>query len=320
MDLIKACELLKLNKSSLNETRLKTAYYKAALQYHPDKNRDKNSNQIFIEIKEAYEYLNTYMEVNYDNSVYLDDEYNQDYYSTLSRLFAFLLGKDISIQVINDIIKQLKEGINTAVSKQLDKYDTSVLTKLYNILIEYVEVIGVYSNYGNILQIIREKIHENTNDETTLSSQFTNDIFIVLNPTINNLLNADVYKLNYEDDILCVPLWHDEIVFEYNHKKIIVKCVPELSNNIFIGADNCLHVNITLNVNDLFNEQYKLNTTFYKVNIGNKVFEINISDLKFKPFQTISLYNMGIPTIDIKDFYSIQKKNNIYIHVHLQNK
>ena len=34
----------------------------------------------------------------------------------------------------------------------------------------------------------------------------------ILNPTIDNLLNEDIYKLEYNNDIYYIPLWYDEII------------------------------------------------------------------------------------------------------------
>ena len=65
----------------------------------------------------------------------------------------------------------------------------------------------------------------------------------VLNPTIENLLNKDIYYL--EDEHIYIPLWHHEIVF---HKKIKVLIKPILynmelddDNNIYIKREN-LHL------------------------------------------------------------------------------
>jgi len=62
----------------------------------------------------------------------------------------------------------------------------------------------------------------------------------VLNPTIENLLNKDIYYL--EDEHIYIPLWHHEIVF---HKKIKVLIKPILydmelddDNNIYIKREH----------------------------------------------------------------------------------
>lgn len=64
-----------------------------------------------------------------------------------------------------------------------------------------------------------------------------------LNPTIENLLNKDIYYL--EDEHIYIPLWHHEIVF---HKKIKVFIKPILynmelddDNNIYIKRED-LHL------------------------------------------------------------------------------
>ena len=59
MDFHHACQILNLYPSfSLKE--LNHNYRMEALKYHPDKNKDKNSNEKFLEIQEAYQYLQIY--------------------------------------------------------------------------------------------------------------------------------------------------------------------------------------------------------------------------------------------------------------------
>ena len=57
MDYNKACKLLEL-KGKFDESQLKKAYYKKALQYHPDKNS--KTEEKFKEIGSAYEFLQKY--------------------------------------------------------------------------------------------------------------------------------------------------------------------------------------------------------------------------------------------------------------------
>lgn len=57
MSLKKAYDILKITQGSSPE-RIREVYNKLSLIYHPDhNNKDPNANKIFIEIKDAYEYL-----------------------------------------------------------------------------------------------------------------------------------------------------------------------------------------------------------------------------------------------------------------------
>ena len=53
-----AYKILKI-QAPTDSVAIKKAYRKQALKYHPDKNRDTNSQDIFISIVEAYEFLQT---------------------------------------------------------------------------------------------------------------------------------------------------------------------------------------------------------------------------------------------------------------------
>jgi DnaJ-class molecular chaperone len=293
MDLIKACEILELNLNDLNEATIKTAYHKGALKYHPDKyqpekyqpDKTEYNNKKFTDIKDAYDYLNTYIR-----------EKNVEEHSNFSK------------QLIDKFLNEFNNRKNNF----LDIYDINILTNIYNILLEYS---CIFDDVSNILLYLREKIQNKTKekDSTSKDNIQKNNTMITLNPTINNLLNADVYKLEYESETFFIPLWHDELEFECeNNSKIIVKCIPNLNENIFLGSDNSLHVKTIINIQSVFISDV------YSVKIGEKVFEFNISDLKLKKYQTICLYNKGIPQINNKDFYSINKKGNIYLHITLE--
>jgi hypothetical protein len=313
MDLIKACEILELNLNDLNEATIKTAYHKGALKYHPDKyqhdkyqhdkyqhdkyqhdkyqhDKKEYNNKKFTDIKDAYDYLNTYIR---EKSV--EDSINSKF----------------SKQLIDNFLNEFNNRKNNF----LDIYDTNILTNIYNILLEYS---CIFDDVSNILLYLREQIQNKTKDSTSKDSTSKDSTakdstIITLNPTINNLLNADVYKLEYESETFFIPLWHDELEFECeNNSKIIVKCIPNLNENIFLGSDNSLHVKTIINIQSVFISDV------YSVKIGEKVFEFNLSDLKLKKYQTICLYNKGIPQINNKDFYSINKKGNIYLHITLE--
>jgi curved DNA-binding protein CbpA len=61
-------DVLNINKNA-SQDEIKKAYYKLALQYHPDKNKDKSAENKFKEIGEAYEVLSDENKRrNYDNN------------------------------------------------------------------------------------------------------------------------------------------------------------------------------------------------------------------------------------------------------------
>jgi len=73
-----------------------------------------------------------------------------------------------------------------------------------------------------------------------------------LNPTIENLINKDIYYL--EEEHIYIPLWHHEIIF---NKKIKVIIKPVL-NNLYLDDDNNIyikreHINL-LRISNLTNE------------------------------------------------------------------
>lgn len=99
-----------------------------------------------------------------------------------------------------------------------------------------------------------------------------------LNPTIENLLNKDIYYL--EDEHIYIPLWHHEIIFNKKIKVIIKPILYNMEldddNNIYIKREH-LHL---LGISILNNE--------------------------------IKLLEKGIPKIS-KDIYDATKLSTIFI-------
>ena len=58
MNIAKALEILELD-STANSKDIKKAYRRMAMIYHPDRNPGEDAQQQFIEISEAYEFLNS---------------------------------------------------------------------------------------------------------------------------------------------------------------------------------------------------------------------------------------------------------------------
>jgi hypothetical protein len=88
------------------------------------------------------------------------------YFSTLVNLFSLLIGSDISKQLIDEFLIEYKNN-----KKELDNCDTNILTKMYNVLLDYVDIVDVETN---ILHSIREKIENKIQNK--LQTNFKNKI------------------------------------------------------------------------------------------------------------------------------------------------
>ena len=138
-----------------------------------------------------------------------------------------------------------------------------------------------------------------------------NDIVIIINPTIENIMNNELYKLEYNNENYYVPLWHDEISYDISETEyLIVKCKPELPENIFIDHNNDVHIKILIeSIEQLLNEPY------INVTIGGKVFEIPVCELKIKKSQIYTFFNKGISLINLNDIYNTTRNGNIIVYI-----
>ena len=285
MDLAKSCILLDLNKKKLNANIIKKAYHKKALIYHPDKTNNK-TNLEFLEIKKAYDNLNKYIEDNPNENI---DSFDPKFLSTLFSKF---------INFDKDKIQFLKDNLlvifNETTLKILKQIDEDNCLKIIKYIEEYKDLLEISNNYLERILNIKEEI-------------LSKKEIIILNPSINNLLNGDIYIFNLNEQY-CVPLWHNLVEFDNN---IIVKIIPNLDNSINVDENNNLYFDHSVNIKNLI-DSHTYSIKFFDLNLT-----VNVEKIKFKSFQTLVFEKMGIPKIDLNDLFSIQHKSNIYINLQI---
>lgn len=290
MDIKTSCEILDIEISKCYTlSEIKKAYYKASLKHHPDHNPgDIDSNARFQKINEAYTFLSTYVQINQQDN----EEHGQDHDQEHDQ-------KDVDDDIISKFIKTLIDfnikELSLTAFEGLNKHNS---LKIFEYIEKYSGMLGLEKEFvESIKNITREKMK--------------NDIVIIINPTIENIMNNELYKLEYNNEIYYIPLWHDEISYDISETEyLIVKCKPELPENIFIDHNNDVHIKILIDsIEQLFNEPY------INITIGGKVFELPVCELKIKKSQIYTFFNKGISLINLNDIYNTTRNGNIIVYI-----
>tara|TARA_Y100000389_G_scaffold204625_1_gene258433 strand:+ start:7107 stop:7916 length:810 start_codon:yes stop_codon:yes gene_type:complete len=268
MDYKTAINTLDLSEP-FDERQLKKMYFKKSLKFHPDKNNNENHEK-FIEINKAYNFLR-------NNKKYNNEIPNNNLTNIINSLYGILSENCASISI-----------------KLLEKLEKNKAIEIYNLIHKYQYLFSISDDIlSNMEQVIREKIKD--------------DNIIILNPTLDNIINSNIYILTLNDDTYYVPLWHKELVFE---KNIIVKCIPDISNNIFIDDHNNIHYYDKHLIIDVFNNKK------IEFMLGSVKHNILSKEICITKYQTIVLKNKGISKIN-NDIYYISTKSHIYFHLEL---
>lgn len=297
MDTEKAIKKLELTiPFSLNE--LKRNYHRLSLKVHPDKNKLPNATSEFQELKNAYEYLKDNID-NFSKDDNKDESADIDIFEMLNNFTSKINGKKIDKSIILDIIDKLSVNSISIYKDAFEGMDKQTSMDLFEYLKKYACVFNISNDtLNNIGNIINEK--------------YKNDEIIKLHPNINNLMNDDLYKLEFDDKIHYIPLWHHEIIYDLsNNNQLIVNIIPDLEHHISIDDYNNIHIHLTKNIKGL------LTSKTIVFNLGEKVFDIPCNELYIKKKQKYIYKKRGISKIDTNNVYDVTKKGDIIVHLTL---
>jgi len=291
MNYNQACEILGLDKKHTSDC-VRKAYFRMALKYHPDKYKEDNGEK-FKEVKEAYDYLcedNPLKKINID----ADIDYKELIKMCIKYFSPETNWENLFIDTsFHGIIKDC-ERISI---KIFDKLNKNKAKQVYDFINKYNYVLGVD-------EVLLEKM------KTGLQKKMVYENIIILNPTLKDLLNDNIYKLQIENNEFYVPLWHHELHFSLQERDLIVKCEPELEKNMWIDHKNNLYIYLEIPVKDL------LLFGFYEFEYGEKLFKIKGQDLRIiKEKQVIILKSEGILHINEKCPYDDSSRSDVYVEV-----
>lgn len=267
MNIKDACEVLEVNINSIQYEEVRNQYLKKCLMYHPDKG---NKPESFLKIKEAY---------------------------------------DILLKEIEGG-KLKKKGMETG-------YEKNKHIELMEIVLQYFDnKINIYEKFKFIYESLTQKEkNELKKVMFTIRKLIPNSIYLllygsdieytVIKPSLNDLVNHNIYALTFNDSKYYIPTWHKEVYFD----KLCVLCEPVLPSNVKIDMLNNVHIYISENIGVLLTR---------KINIKIEDLEccINSDKIFIKPEQMICLKKKGIPKIG-DNIYSDKDLSNIYVHLYL---
>lgn len=301
MNIQRAADILEIDLLNItNEKIIKKQYHKLALLNHPDKNDDKsNSHEKFILINDAYEYLKNISFHDETTEEQYDSPKNMSY-SMMVGIFIQTIFKDTQYEAIIEIVKEIVMDCNNLSIKLFEGLDKYVCIELYDFILKYKSILHIApSIIDNIKDIILSK--------------FKDDQIYILNPSLDDLFDGNVYKLIIQDKIYYVPLWHNEMYFDgVGGCEIIVKCVPELPENIQIGDDNNILVYLKVPLNNEL-----LTKTYLSVQIGKREIQLQLNDVYIKKNQIFTFKRQGIYQTQEDDSYNTNKISDIIIYCEL---
>ena len=148
-----------------------------------------------------------------------------------------------------------------------------------------------------------------------IKEKYKNDRLFILKPKLKDIVEHNIYKLQIDDKLYLVPLWHNELYFDASdNSDIIVLCEPDLPSNITIDENNNIYYEKNIKIqNEL---SYLINNEkFVSIEIGNKWFSIPLNKLYLKKEQLYRFKSQGISQISEKDMYNVSSKSDVIIKI-----
>jgi hypothetical protein len=292
MDLDKALQILEITEfHKLTLSLLKKRYYKLALKHHPDKNGNTiESGERFKQIGEAYDIIKR--EICEEEIV--KDEKDINYLHVLK---SFISGINEKYgESILSLIKEISSGCKVISLKFFETTSKENLTTVYYFILKYKSVL-------HLNDTIVEQV------KTILLEKYKDIQIFILNPSFNDIVQNNVYKLEVDEILYYVPLWHTELYFDSN---IIVKCIVDLPENVEIDEDNNIIIEHHISISSLWDKE------FITINIDNLSIDITVSQLFIRKFQIVVLKCKGISQIDEHDIYNIEKKSDVIVKLYCE--
>lgn len=331
MDFDTAYNILNLDpREDYTIREIRKKYHILALEFHPDKNKNKNSgihvNEKFQKITEAYELIKLLYE-NEDNKDTIKDRKDRREREKHSRDKSYM-------DIVYEFFAEISGGANGNHSYIVDifhnecyEYIIETIEKMdYSLLVELSRYIEMYFKIFNIPGGVREKISE------TIARRRSDMTYHEIRPSLQNLINNEIYPFVISDTdtdsdmplpICYVPLWHRELIYD---KRVIV-CRPILPDHISLDDDNNILYRLELKMDDIWKAEGDCKAEGDQVeNCDDAAFhlpefpniKIEYRDLYIRKVQTLVFRGgSGISRMNSKNILDIREKGDLSVIVTL---
>jgi hypothetical protein len=277
----------------ITHENIRKCYHKKALNSHPDKCNNGGTNEKFIELTNAKIMLTDFLSATkYKNT--RTDNYEED------NIWKWV-GEVLNTKENNKINEAFRKIVGDVTVKLFDRVGNDMMIEMYEIFVKYKDFLCIEETTLNEL---RNKISLTTK-------------VIILNPSIDDLLNDNVFRYNYKEEIINIPLWHSELYYDIDGGDLIARCIPILGEDIWISSNNDIHKCIDIKISQKDDGEIEWDNSV-EVKIGNKLFNIFYKDLKLIKNQTIRFKKEGVARINTSDMYSVEERSDIVIHVRIR--
>lgn len=287
-----ACRTLGV-EAPFTEKELRSAYYRQALEFHPDRNKNEDAAEKFRQAADANVFLMAYLDISPDES--RSKETGSE--SLISTLLKSVFGDPAHRALVLSVCEHIHGRSKEFAVQALENLDHNTAADIIDYLGLYKDVLGIDDDS---ITCLRERVLGNCSA-----------VKVVLNPTIDNLLNKDVYCLKTDNGVVYVPLWHEEIMYDISGTSLIVTNYLDIPDHITIDHNNDIHIRVRYSFEQALSEQ------FIPVSVGKKVFELRRDQLYLRNMQTARIKGVGAPRINISSILNANTLGDIVVHLEM---
>lgn len=354
-DLQNAFEIFSINDESFHKLSLemlKKEYHKKAKLCHPDKVKTNKPNS-FQDLQNAYEFLalhkmmytetpNESYETNVENfydfvqhmKMFKNKETFRNwltYWDTKLKFWITMLCKNpknyIMLQMWFQLLQQynyidyLPESLLAHIKMQFNNMDGNCNQTSKQINEQTTEQSSQHSTS-------EQKTNEVKNNDSKVYSQLHTNLLsknkkhhLRLEASFTDIMEQNIYKLEYKNNVLFVPLWHHELEYDITIEdeetkekiktELCVEIIHQLPPRCALDKDNNLHVFYKLPI-----KEHVLSSDKIAIYVENYEFTLLNKDIKLLRKQTLLNPNRGPPKINPNDLYN-NERAHIYFYIEL---